>query len=52
MLFLVLQGAPASGYGLEVLVMVSGEKKIQIWGNKVTEGQNKILAQKMNKRRT
>ena len=48
--YFVLQGAHASGYGLEVLVMVSGEKKIQIWGNKVTEGQKKILAQKMNKR--
>ena len=46
----VLQGAHASGYGFEDLVMVSEEKKIQIWGNKVTEGQKKILAQKMNKR--
>ena len=40
-LYFVLQGAHASGYGLEVLVMASGEKKIQIWGNKVTEGQKK-----------
>ena len=46
----MLQGAHASGYGFEALVMVSEEKKIQIWGNKVTEGQKKILAQKMNKR--
>ena len=46
----VLQGAHASGYRFEALVMVSEEKKIQIWGNKVTEGQKKILAQKMNKR--
>ena len=46
--YFVLQGAHASGYGLEVLVMVSGEKKIQKWGNKVTEGQKRILAQKIN----
>ena len=46
----MLQGAHASGYGFEDLVMVSEEKKIQIWGNKVTEGQKKISAQKMNKR--
>ena len=46
----MLQGAHASGYRFEALVMVSEEKKIQIWGNKVTEGQKKILAQKMNKR--
>ena len=46
----MLQGAHASDYGFEDLVMVSEEKKIQIWGNKVTEGQKKILAQKMNKR--
>ena len=46
----MLQGAHASGYGFEALVMVSEEKKIQIWGNKVTEGEKKILAQKMNKR--
>ena len=45
----VFQGAQASGYGLVVLTMVSGGVKRYRSGNKVTEGQKKILAQKMNK---